>query len=147
MSDAGRIRDVMVQVRRAALAVALGSLALGAQAAPFSIITDGPDSVWVLDAASGALDWCRLEPQAGPKVIDVFGFEATQRLGTPRTPKPECAEARAPERVEEWRIRLLRFGHEPHYGDDNLRYSQITARPVPPVMRPVRPRIVGHAGD
>ncbi len=71
-------------------------LALGAaegRAAPFRFVSDGPESVWVLDAASGALSWCRGRAASGPKVIDVFGFDAQAREAQPRASEPYCSLA------------------------------------------------------
>ena len=71
-------------------------LALGAaegRAAPFRFVSDGPESVWVLDAASGALSWCRGRAASGPKVIDVFGVDAQAREAQPRASEPYCSLA------------------------------------------------------
>lgn len=63
-----------------------------AQAAPFRIVSDGPDSVWVLDTASGELTWCRQRSVSGPKVLDVFGSSVETREQTPRRGRPACSE-------------------------------------------------------
>jgi hypothetical protein len=73
-----------------AVAALLAATAGAAQAAPFRIVSDGPDSVWVLDTASGELDWCRLKAVSGPKVLDVFGESAQPREATPRRGLPAC---------------------------------------------------------
>ena len=58
----------------------LGGLAAGgAAAAPFSIVSDGQDKVWVLDAASGELTFCQQYAPSGPKVIDMIGSEGQAR--------------------------------------------------------------------
>lgn len=75
----------------AALAVMLA--AAGAEAAPFRVVSDGPESVWVLDEASGALSWCRPVAASGPKVIDVFGFGGEAREGIARSGAPTCTLA------------------------------------------------------
>lgn len=66
----------------------------GAGAAPFALVSDGRDGVWVLDAAGGAVSWCRLVAPAGPKMIDVFGpGDSDVRAAEPRTARPACTLA------------------------------------------------------
>jgi hypothetical protein len=81
----------------AVLAAIVALLAGAAQAGPFRVVSDGPESVWVLDAGSGELVWCRLRAPSGPKVVDVFGAEAQARAATPRRRLPECSVAQAGE--------------------------------------------------
>ena len=72
-------------------------LALGAaegRAAPYSMVSDGPDRVWVVDTGSGGLSACRMYAAPGPKVIDVFGGTGTVREAAPRTPEPYCEPVR-----------------------------------------------------
>ncbi len=66
-----------------------------AQAAPFEVVTDGPDSVWVLNGRTGKLTSCRTVPGIGPKVIDVFGSDVQVRPTTPRRATPDCTVALA----------------------------------------------------
>jgi hypothetical protein len=82
-----------VMHKLAGAVLAIGALGAGAEAAPFRIVSDGPGSVWVLDAGSGALDWCRTRAPSGPKVIDVFGAEAVAREAVPRRSEPVCSTA------------------------------------------------------
>jgi hypothetical protein len=98
----------------AALAVAALAPVQGA-AGPFRIVTDGPESVWVLDAGSGKVTWCRLAAAAGPKVLDVFGNERQVRPETPRRAKPVCSVALRPEPGGEGSVRLGRFGFGSDY--------------------------------
>ena len=91
------MRVVMENLTGVALAAAL-ALVVGAgeaQAAPFRIVSDGPDSVWVLDAASGELTWCRATAPTGPKVLDVFGESAQQRPQATYRSQPDCSEVLA----------------------------------------------------
>jgi hypothetical protein len=151
MREAGRIRAG----GRLALAMVLGVTAGGAAAAPFQIELGAEGSVWVLDAASGALDWCRLEPKAGPKVVDVDAFGAEARSGISRAAEPECIAAMAPQPASERLVLPValvreRVLHEDgYYFDGGLRYSEITARPLPPVStlgRNPGPRIARGMG-
>jgi hypothetical protein len=100
--------------------VALAVLAAGAvEAAPFRVVSDGPESVWVLDAGSGELVWCRLRAPSGPKVVDVFGAEAQAREATPRRSEPDCsvAQAGADEDPRVVRARaMLGYGTDAEYG-------------------------------
>lgn len=78
---------------RAGLGVALVlGLAGGAAAAPFSLLREGEDRAWVLDAAGGAVAFCELAAPRGPKVIDVFGSEGQPRPDRERTAEPVCTE-------------------------------------------------------
>jgi hypothetical protein len=99
----------------AALAVAALAPVQGT-AGPFRILTDGPESVWVLDAGSGKVTWCRPAAPAGPKVLDVFGNETQLRPETPRRAKPVCSVALRPEPDGEGSARLGRFGYGSDYG-------------------------------
>jgi hypothetical protein len=102
----------------AVLAAMVALLAGAAQAAPFRVVTDGPESVWVLDAGSGELVWCRLRAPSGPKVVDVFGAEAQAREATPRRRVPECSVAQAGEAEDPRAVRaMLGYGGDAGYGD------------------------------
>jgi hypothetical protein len=87
---------VMENLTGVAVVAVMAMGALGAaegRAAPFRFVSDGPESVWVLDAASGALNWCRGRAASGPKVIDVFGFDVQAREAQPRASEPYCSLA------------------------------------------------------
>jgi hypothetical protein len=92
------------------LATAAGLVALALGAAPeawaqgFRMVSDGPESVWVLDAETGAVTWCRLERPAGPKVIDVIGSSTETRARREGVASPECSTALGPQRVPERRL-------------------------------------------
>ena len=95
--------------------VALG--ATGAAAAPFRVVSDAPDSVWVLDAGSGELTWCRQVVPGGPKIVDVFGDEAQARDATPRRGVPTCSVVQAGE-ADDPRVVRARAMFGPGYGND-----------------------------
>ncbi len=58
--------------KRAGVAVLAIMLGAGTGwAAPYSLVTDGPDRAWVLNEGSGEVKLCRATPTSGPKVIDV----------------------------------------------------------------------------
>lgn len=83
-------------LEKPAVEAAIVALSAGAaQAGPFRVVSDGPESAWVLDAGSGELVWCRLRAPSGPKVVDVFGARAQVRAATPLRRLPECSVARA----------------------------------------------------
>ena len=82
-----------------------------AGAAPFRMVTDGPESVWVLDAGSGRLTWCRLVTPSGPKVLDVIGPDVQARPETPRRQRPACSVALRPEGSDDPGLGLGRFGY------------------------------------
>jgi hypothetical protein len=105
-------------MRKLAGSVLAAVVAAGAaEAAPFRVVSDGPESVWVLDAGSGELVWCRTRAPSGPKVVDVFGAEAQAREATPRRALPVCSVARAGEAEEPQAVRAL-LG----YGDSGYGY-------------------------
>jgi hypothetical protein len=88
-----------------------------AEAEPFRVVSDAPESVWVLDAASGELVWCRLRAPSGPKVVDVFGAEAQARETTPRRRVPDCSVAQAGETEDPRVVRaMLGYGGDAGYG-------------------------------
>jgi hypothetical protein len=85
----------------AVLAAGLAGLAAERAAAQplgnqYRIVNAGDNNIWVVDRASGAVNWCRNEAAAGPKVIDVFGTEAQTREGFAREPRPVCSQVEAP---------------------------------------------------
>ena len=152
------MRRIMQNLAGAVLVTAAAALAAGAAgAAPYRIVSDGPESVWVLDAASGELVWCQVRAPSGPKVLDLFGDVAEARPPTPRRALPECsgvlAAAESDSRAERARARFAygadrriggygegyRYGAEgdltPYLGDYSLEAAggQITI---------VRPRYV-----
>jgi hypothetical protein len=88
------MREGMEKLTGRAAAAALAFMLAGAaEAAPFRMVSDGPESVWVLDEGSGALNWCRPRAASGPKVIDVFGFGGEAREAAPRSGEPACTLA------------------------------------------------------
>jgi hypothetical protein len=110
---------------RLGLAAVLGLAALapgGAAAGPFRIVTDGPESVWVLDAGSGELTWCRLVAPSGPEVLDVAGADVQARPATPRRSRPLCSVALRPAPSDDRGRILDLFGYssadEAGYGSD-----------------------------
>ena len=89
-------------MREAAIAAMLaGAMLPGAgRAAPFKVVTDAPESVWVLDEELGTLTWCRTAMATGPKVVDVFGADAQARPEKAYPSQPDCtrrAGGRAPD--------------------------------------------------
>ena len=122
------MKKVMETLAGVALAAGLAAGAADeGRAAPFRIVTDGPDSVWVLDAGSGALTSCRLTSPSGPKIVDVFGDAAQTRDATRlrALPKCEAALAGAPEdaRLARARAMLGDYGDASYgfFGDSDLR--------------------------
>ncbi len=81
------------------------ALALGAaegRAAPYSMVSDGQDRVWVLNGGSGELKLCRTATSTpGPKLIDVFNGQGQVREGRPETTATVCetVERGAPARA------------------------------------------------
>ena len=55
-----------------------------------------PKGLWV-GRGVGAVARCSLEAKSGPKVIDLAGFNAQVREGTPREPEPDCVTALPPQ--------------------------------------------------
>ena len=99
----------------AAAVVAVGA----AEAGPFRVVSDGPESVWVLDAGSGELVWCRTRAPSGPKVVDVFGADAQAREATPRRDVPTCSVAQAGTEEDPRAVRaraMLGYGGDAGYG-------------------------------
>jgi hypothetical protein len=95
-------------------AAMLGLAALapaGGWAAPFRIVTDAANSVWVLDAGSGQLTWCQVRAPAGPKVIDMFGPNSQVREVPARPSVPDCSVAWRPAPSQDGTLRLSRFGY------------------------------------
>ena len=86
-----------------------------AEAEPFRVVSDAPESVWVLDAGSGELVWCRLRAPSGPKVVDVFGAEAQAREPTPGRRVPDCSVAQTGE-AENPRVVRAMLGYGGHAG-------------------------------
>lgn len=76
----------------AVLALGLGG---GAMAAPFSLLREGEDRAWVVDAEGGHVAFCELVETRGPKVVDVFGSEGQPRPGRDRGAEPVCTEVLA----------------------------------------------------
>jgi hypothetical protein len=109
---------------RGGRAWALGTAILGLAAlapvqggaAPFRIVTDAANSVWVLDAGSGELTWCQVKAPAGPRVIDMFGPNSQVRDVPARPSVADCAVAWRPTPSEDGTVRLSRFGYGSGYG-------------------------------
>ena len=110
----------MRKVMERLVGVAAAVLVVGAaQAGPFRVVSDGPESVWVLDAGSGELVWCRLRTPSGPKVVDVFGADAQAREATPRRSEPDCSVAQAGAEEDPRVVRaraMLGYGTDAEYG-------------------------------
>jgi hypothetical protein len=88
----------MVRQKPIMAAVALGlMLAAGAAGAQqYQMVSDGSDGVWVLEAESGAVSWCRLATAPGAKVVAVFGADVHVRETPARPALPACEEVRGP---------------------------------------------------
>jgi hypothetical protein len=101
---------VMENLARSGVVAAALALGAGAgTAAPFQMVTDGPESVWTLDTASGELTWCKTRTPTGPKVLDVFGESAEPRPQTPRQSVTSCKVARGPETANPRYARIMRL--------------------------------------
>jgi hypothetical protein len=82
----------------AGVAVALALGAAEGRAAPYSMVSDGADQVWVLNGRSGEVSLCRSYAAPGPKVVDVLNGQGQAREAAPRTPATVCETAYRPAR-------------------------------------------------